>query len=70
MQSNAPSSSSTRYLTVYDVARRYGVSPSLIYDAMHYGRLPHLRLGSRTVRIPEAALAQWEQAQLAASMTR
>ena len=52
-----------RFLSMADTARRHSVSYKLIQKLVSEGTLPCVRFG-RLVRIPVAALEQWEQAQL------
>ncbi len=35
------------YVTVHDVAARYGLHPGTVYDAARTGRIPVKRIGSR-----------------------
>lgn len=44
------------YVTVAEAARLTGASRSLLYAALRSGRLPHVVVGQRTIRIPLDAL--------------
>lgn len=45
------------YLSVGQFAARLGVSKALAYRLIADGRVPHLRLSERSIRIPTSALA-------------
>lgn len=51
------------FLTIQQVAERYGVSPKVIYREAREGRLPHLRVGTKLIRFDEDDLTAWEQEQ-------
>lgn len=44
----------TNYLTVKEVAARWGVSPMTVYRLITEGSLAHTRVGRRIIRIEEA----------------
>lgn len=44
--------------TVEEVQRMLGVSLSVVYENLHAGRIPYLRLGRRFV-IPRTAFHKW-----------
>lgn len=44
-------------LSVAEFAARLGVSRSLAYRLIAEGRVPHLRLSERTIRVPARVLA-------------
>ncbi len=46
------------YLTVQDVARRFGVNVTTIYRLAEHGKLPAFKVGSQW-RFNEARLEQW-----------
>jgi len=46
---------SERYLSVREIASRYGVSTATIYDAVKRGEIPHVRVRN-AIRVPESAL--------------
>jgi excisionase family DNA binding protein len=46
------------YLTVDDVAKRFGVDVSTVYRLVKRGKLPAFKLGSQW-RISEARLEEW-----------
>jgi hypothetical protein len=61
--------STTDFFNVSTIAARYKVHPKLIYKEIEEGRLPAVKIGAPgskrpTIRIPAAALAAWEAAQL------
>jgi len=53
-----------KYLSVESAATRLDVHPNLIYREVKAGRLPHIKVGRKVIRIPVQALEAWEQAQL------
>ncbi|BDP40193.1 hypothetical protein DAETH_01620 [Deinococcus aetherius] len=52
------------YYSVDGAAARLDVHPNLIYREVKAGRLPHIKVGRKVIRIPRQALEAWEQAQL------
>jgi excisionase family DNA binding protein len=46
---------SERYLSVREIASRYGVSTATIYDAVKRGEIPHVRVRN-AICVPESAL--------------
>jgi excisionase family DNA binding protein len=52
---------STRLLTLAEVARRLSVSRATVYRMVYDGRLPAVRLGGRgaPLRVDEAELERW-----------
>lgn len=53
------------YYSVEAAASRLSVHPNLIYREVKAGRLPHIKVGLKLIRIPRSALEAWETAQLA-----
>ena len=51
-------------LRVRDVAARLEYSPQHVYQLIHAGRLPAVRLGPRTIRVPRAAFEAWLEVQV------
>ena len=49
-------------LTVNEVAQDLGVSSNRVYQLVHAGILPHVRLG-HSIRFPRQAWADWLRAQ-------
>lgn len=47
-----------KLLTVSDVAKALGVSRYTVYNMIRRGQIPALKLGRRTIRIPENWLDQ------------
>jgi excisionase family DNA binding protein len=47
-----------KLLTLKDVCELLQVSPSLVYKWVHYGHIPHIKLGT-AVRFKESALTTW-----------
>lgn len=56
------------YYSVDAAATRLDVHPNLIYREIKAGRLPHIRVGRKVIRIPHQALEDWEKQQIALSM--
>ena len=52
------------YLSVQAAAERLQVHPNLIYNEIKAGRLPHIKVGLKVIRIPWQALEAWEKKQL------
>jgi len=50
------------YLSVNDVARRYGIDSKTVYRLAHKGRLPAFKIGSQW-RFNEDKLKEWETLQ-------
>lgn len=50
-----------RLLTYAQVAARTGLPVGTVYDLVHRGAIPHVRLGPRLVRFPEHELRAWLQ---------
>lgn len=46
-------------LNVSDVAPALGVTPSRVYQMIHAGELPSVKVGKHGVRIPARAFAEW-----------
>lgn len=49
---------STEYLTIEDVARRFGVNATTVYRLVQQGRLPAFKVGSQW-RFRESRLDEW-----------
>ena len=49
---------SKQFLTVEEVARRFGVNVTTIYRLVHQGKLPAFKLGNQW-RFSEARLEEW-----------
>lgn len=47
------------FLTVEEVAKRFRVSKMTVYRAVESGELRSIKVGKRTVRIPEDAVEEW-----------
>ncbi|MCK5492355.1 MAG: helix-turn-helix domain-containing protein [Candidatus Omnitrophica bacterium] len=47
-----------KLLTIQEVSKLFKVTPSLIYKWVHYGFVPHIKLGTR-VRFKKSALEKW-----------
>ena len=56
--STAPAPVSGRALSPRQAAERYNCSRGTIFRLLREHKLPRLKLGARTVRIPEAAIAR------------
>ena len=55
------------YLSVADVAKRWGVRQQFVYGQIAQGKLPALKMGSvkrPVVRVPRESLEQYEAAQM------
>ena len=55
------------YLSVSDVAKRWGVRDQFVYGLITQGKLPALKMGSPkrpVVRVPRESLEQYEAAQM------
>jgi len=50
-----------RFLSVKQTAEILNVRPQRVYDLVAKGILPHVRLGTRQIRIPEEALRKWAE---------
>ena len=48
-----------RYLTVEEVARRFGVTPTTVYRLARKGRLPAFKIGGQW-RFSDEVLSGWE----------
>jgi excisionase family DNA binding protein len=46
-------------LKVPEVAALLGLRPKSVYDLVESGKLPHFRLGPRTIRFARADLIAW-----------
>jgi len=46
------------YLTVEDVAKRFGVNPTTVYRLVQQGRLPGFKVGNQW-RFSEGRLEEW-----------
>lgn len=46
--------------TVAQLAEHWGVSDTFVYDEINRGRLGHLRLGGKLLRVPVSAVAEYE----------
>lgn len=53
-----------RLLRPAEVAELLGVSRSEVYKLLSLGRLPHVRLSERVVRVPEDALREFIQSRI------
>ena len=53
----------TELLRVEEAGRVLGLSRSRIYSLIKAGRIPHLRIGPRGLRVPRAALIEWMEEQ-------
>ncbi len=51
------------FLTARDIAPRLGVSPRRVHALIRQGKLPHVKTGTRAVRVPARAFEQWLEAQ-------
>lgn len=56
-----------RLYTVATLAERWDTSDTFVYDEINRGRLGHLRLGGKLIRIPRACVEEYEQRNLAAA---
>lgn len=50
-----------KFLTVAEVAKRWRVSNMTVYRMVESGTLPALKIGKRSVRIPESAVTDYEE---------
>jgi len=48
-----------RLLSVKEVARILNVPQGRVYVLVQRGVIPHVRLGTRQIRVPEDALRKW-----------
>ena len=70
-QSTADTGEHGKPMKVAEVADRYGVSTSTVYREIKAGRLTAFRIGTGrgTVRVPEAALADFDSAAIRAAQS-
>ena len=54
------------FLTVKDVSKKIGLSPSVIYTVLNYEKIPHMKIGGRIV-IKENDLKEWEGRNISSS---
>ena len=54
----------SKSLTLVEAADRLGIKPRLLRHWVEQGRVPHLRLGERTLRFRESDLAAFEKEHL------
>ena len=48
-----------RLMTVKEVSELLSISERKLWQLTHDGEIPHVRIGSRTIRFDEADLAAW-----------
>lgn len=48
-----------RLLTAKEAARKLHISPRKLWDMVAANEVPHIRIGTRSVRFSPAALDQW-----------
>jgi excisionase family DNA binding protein len=48
-----------RLLTIAEVAARLAIPKAYAYELVRRGALPAIRVGTRYVRVPEGAFAEW-----------